>query len=242
VGLIELELGAARVCFTDRHGGVSTPPYDTANLGFATGDDRERVRENRCRVGVSLSGAAADPAAWVAARQVHGATVLRVGGAADGGAPADALVTSNADTPLVVLTADCVPLALAGRHAVAAVHAGWRGLLAGVVEAAVAAVRGDDDDEPVQAVMGPCISAACYEFGAGDLERVAARLGPRVRARTRDGTPALDLRAGVRAALAHTGVREVADVDVCTASSHDYFSHRRDGITGRQALFVTRMP
>jgi polyphenol oxidase len=221
---------------------VSRPPYDTANLGFATDDDRDRVRENRRRVGASLGGLAADPRAWVGAHQVHGATVVRVDGASPGsGTPADALVTTQADVALLVLTADCVPLALVAPGAVAAVHAGWRGLLAGVVESAVKAVRATGEVR-VRGVIGPCISAARYEFGGDDIDRVAARLGATVRARTSGGAPALDLRAAVRGALGRAGVHDVTDVDVCTASSPDYFSYRRDRVTGRQALLVTRTP
>ena len=93
---------------------------------------------------------------------------------------------------------------------------------------------------PVRAVVGPCISAAHYEFGARELEHVARRLGPAVRGRTAQGAPALDLRAGVRLALDDAGVEAGSDVDICTYASDAHFSHRRDGVTGRQALLVTR--
>jgi copper oxidase (laccase) domain-containing protein len=108
-----------------------------------------------------------------------------------------------------------------------------------VIEAAVHAVR-ERGGAPARAVVGPCISRAHYEFGAAELERVVHRVGPAVRARTEDGGVALDLRAGVRAALASMGVDDSTDVDVCTYESPDHFSHRRDGVTGRQALIVGR--
>jgi polyphenol oxidase len=237
LGHVALEVDGARVAFTDRHGGVSTPPYDTANLGFATGDDQDAVAENRRRVATAV-GHAPDAQQWAWVRQVHGAGVVEVdapGRAGDG----DALVTASTDISLVVLVADCAPVALVAGDTVAAVHCGWRGLLAGVVEAAVEAVQGRGR-EPVRAVVGPCISAAHYEFGADELDVVAGRLGPAVRARTDTGAPALDLRSGVRAALAAAGVVERTDVDVCTYESPDHFSHRRDGVTGRQGLLVTR--
>jgi polyphenol oxidase len=237
LGHIALEVDGARVAFTDRHGGVSIAPYDTANLGFATGDDPAAVAENRRRVAHDVGGAPdADGWAWV--RQVHGGGVVEVEAAGAGG-DADALVTTATSVSLVVLVADCAPIALVGGDAVAAVHCGWRGLLAGVVDAAVRAVR-ERGRSPVRAVIGPCISPGHYEFGADELERVAHRVGASVRARTKAGSPALDLRAGVGAALATAGVVDRTDVDVCTYESADYFSHRRDGVTGRQALIVTR--
>jgi polyphenol oxidase len=237
LGHVALEVDGSRVAFTDRHGGVSIPPYDTANIGFATGDDQDAVAENRRRVATEV-GHAPEEQRWAWARQVHGAGVVEVdtpGRAGDG----DALVTASTGISLVVLVADCAPVALVAGDTVAAVHCGWRGLLAGVVEAAVEAVQ-RRGREPVRAIVGPCISAAHYEFGAEELELVASRLGPAVRARADTGAPALDLRAGVRAALAGAGVVDRTDVDVCTYASPDHFSHRRDGVTGRQGLLVTR--
>ena len=238
MGHIELAVGGARVAFTDRHGGVSAAPYDTANLGLATGDDADAVGENRRRVSDALGGSAGDPARWAWARQVHGADVVEPTGPGRAG-DADALVTDRPDLPLLVLVADCAPVALVGSDVVAAVHVGWRGLLAGVVPASVEVVRRRAPGR-VHAVVGPCISPAHYEFGGEELERVVGRVGPEVRARTGDGAPALALRAGIHAALAAAAVDERIDVDVCTYASPDHFSHRRDGITGRQALVVTR--
>jgi polyphenol oxidase len=238
LGHIELAVDGARIAFTDRHGGVSRPPYDTANLGFVTGDDPSAVTENRRRVSEAIGGNASEPARWAWARQVHGGEVLEPSGPGRAG-DGDALVTTDAGLPLVVLVADCAPVALVAGDAIAAVHVGWRGLVAGVVPAAVDVVRRRGSG-PVRAVVGPCISAPRYEFGADELERVARRVGPHVRARTPDGAPALDLRAGVRTALDDAGVGERTDVDVCTFVSDAHFSHRRDGVTGRQALVVTR--
>ncbi|HEV8208193.1 MAG TPA: polyphenol oxidase family protein [Acidimicrobiia bacterium] len=237
MGFIALEVDGARVAFTDRHGGVSIAPYDTANLGFATGDDPAAVTENRGRVAHEL-GEAPDARGWAWGRQVHGARVADVD-SAGGGGDADALVTTGTDISLVVLAADCAPIALVAGSAVAAVHCGWRGLLAGVVDAAVRRVR-KRGRGPVRAVVGPCISPEHYEFGADELEQVTRRLGPAVAGRTESGAPALDLRAGVGLALTSAGVDDRTDVDVCTYASADHFSHRRDGVTGRQALIVTR--
>ena len=238
MGLIELEVDGARIVFTDRYGGVSEPPYDAANLGLATGDEPGAVAENRRRVAEAVGGDAGDPGRWAWVRQVHGGDAIEPAGPGRAG-DADALVTSATALPLLVLVADCAPVALVAGDAIAAVHVGWRGLIAGVVPAAVDLVR-ERGHAPVRAVVGPCISAAHYEFGARELEHVARRLGPAVRGRTAQGAPALDLRAGVRLALDDAGVEAGSDVDICTYASDAHFSHRRDGVTGRQALLVTR--
>jgi len=115
----------------------------------------------------------------------------------------------------------------------------WRGLEQGVVERSVEALRRLAPGH-VRAVLGPCIHAAHYEFGLDLLERLATRFGAGVVARTATGAPALDIPATVRAALRAAGVDDLDDVDVCTASSADYFSYRRDGTTGRQAMLVVR--
>lgn len=119
---------------------------------------------------------------------------------------------------LAVRTADCVPLVLLGAESIGVVHAGWRGLALGIIQATVAAM-GDVHT----AHVGPHIRAGCYEFGDDDLDDVARSLGDGVRATTTWGTPALDLTAGVRAAL---GNITVVDAGACTACSDLYFSWR----------------
>jgi hypothetical protein len=241
-GVIERAVGSARVVFTDRHGGVSRPPYDSANLADHVGDEPAAVTANRERVAEALG--IGEPPRWAEVRQVHGNAVLCVG-APGGDAPtgpradADALVTRASGVPLVIFTADCAPLALVARDAVGAVHAGWGGLEAGIVERAVAALRAESPG-PVRAVLGPCIHADRYEFGSDLLERMVDRFGPAVASRTATGAPAFDIPAAVRVALAAAGVDDVDDVGVCTAASPDHFSYRRDGVTGRQAMFVVR--
>jgi YfiH family protein len=244
VGYVEVELGAARVVCSDRHGGVSSSPYDAANLALHVGDDPRAVAENRQRLAAAADGLG-DPTGWVWLDQVHSSVVVTARSPDDSAGVADAAVTAVAGLPVVAMVADCAPIALAAGRAVGVVHAGWRGLVAGVVEAAVTALRALDpapDTAPVRALIGPCIRAERYEFGAAELDDVAARLGPEVRGRTAAGTPALDLAAGVRAALRRVDVTDVVDLDLCTASSPDYFSYRRDGTTGRQAMVVVRAP
>jgi purine-nucleoside/S-methyl-5'-thioadenosine phosphorylase / adenosine deaminase len=188
-----------------------------------------------------VAGAPDDPARWVWLRQVHGHAVVTVDGAPATAPEADAAVTTRAGLPLVVLTADCAPVALVAPGAVGVVHAGWPGLEQDVIGAAVAALR-ELSPGPVRAVLGPCVHPGRYEFGADLLERLVARLGPEVAGHTDAGRPALDIPTAVRISLARAGVADFEDLDVCTASSPDHFSHRRDGVTGRQAVVVVRTP
>jgi YfiH family protein len=248
---IRLDLAGAEILFSDRTGGVSAPPFDTANAGYSRGDDPAHVDENRARIGAGLGGRAADTNKWIALHQVHGAAVYpadRVlpgtprdpvsGMTAGAGAPkADAAVSAEPGAVLSVLTADCAPVALVAPGVVAAVHAGWRGIAAGVLEAAVAEVRRRSEG-PVRAVLGPCIHPECYEFSPADLEPIARRLGPDAAGTTAAGRPALDVPGAVRAALTGVGVPDLTDVDVCTACSREHFSHRRDGLTGLQLMLV----
>jgi len=180
-------------------------------------------------------------APWTWLRQVHGDAVVTVttpGGGA--GSQADASVTREANAVLAVLTADCAPVALVSPEGVvAAVHAGWRGLAAGVLERTVEAARRAGATE-LRAVLGPCIHPECYEFGASDLDVVAARLGNGVRAVTAAGEPALDVPVAVSAALKDAGVTELVDVDVCTACNDDYFSWRAGKDLARQAMVLWR--
>lgn len=181
------------------------------------------------------------PGAWTWLRQVHGGRVVVVDApGAHAGAEADAAVTDVPGAVLAVHTADCAPVLLVGdgEQVVGAAHAGWRGLLDGVLEATVGAM-GRLGASGVTAHVGPHIRARCYEFGTTDLDAVAARYGPRVRGTTACGTPALDVSAAVRLALEPLGVT-VVDHGGCTACEPDrYFSHRARADTGRMAATVT---
>ncbi len=174
---------------------------------------------------------------WTWLTQVHGADVVTVTRPGEhAGARADAAVTTVPGAVLAVATADCVPVVLVGaeERAVGVVHAGWRGLLAGVVGATVAAMAALGD-APVLAVLGASICPAHYPFGPADLDRVAARWGDGVRA-TVDGRPALDVATGVGRALAEAGVADVHPAAHCTAERPDlYWSFRARGEAGRIA-------
>ncbi len=154
----------------------------------------------------------------------------------------DALVSTVPTVALAVLTADCASVALGSREGVfAAVHAGWRGLAEGVVHKAVRAMRDLGATEVVGA-LGPCIHPGCYEFSPSDLAEVCAAVGPEARGRTSDGRPALDIPAAVSAMLTACQVREAPGVGACTGCDDRYFSHRRRGDLGRQALLVWSEP
>lgn len=182
--------------------------------------------------------------------QVHGAEVVRVGGGDPPAArppaaveavyagPGDGLVSEWGDDALAILTADCASLALGSPEGVfGAVHAGWRGLMAGVVEATVATMRAMGAVDVVGA-LGPCIHPECYEFSEADLAAVVAVYGPEVQGRTTAGRPALDITATVAAALASGGAGQTGGRSACTACDHGHFSHRGRGDTARQALAV----
>jgi YfiH family protein len=238
--VLEVDLGpGVRAGFTTRAGGVSDPPWDALDLGLHVGDEPAHVRENRARV----DAWAGSPVAW--ATQVHGTAVHVIGGApqarGDSVGDADALVSAVRGTGVGVLVADCVPVLLADARAgvVGAVHAGRRGLVAGVVQAALAAMvsRGADPAR-VRAAVGPAISGAHYEVPE-QMQREVVAVVPETACRTDRGTPGLDLPAGVAAVLRRAGVTDVLVTGWCTASDERFFSHRRaqraGTTTGRSA-------
>ncbi|MEX2212050.1 MAG: polyphenol oxidase family protein [Gaiellaceae bacterium] len=207
------------VAFSTRAGGVSEGPYESLNLGLLTDDEPDRVEENRRRLCAEVG---ADPERLALNLQVHG-TVVNRAVAGRRGVPGDGLWTDEPGVPMLKVTADCLPIALArtnGTPALCLVHAGWRGLAEGVVEAGVAALDG-----PVAAMVGPGIGPCCYEVGP----EVAELFGERGRR--------LDLRAAAERALRAAGVASVEHVDLCTSCDERFFSHRRyRGVTGRQGV------
>ena len=237
------------VVFTTRRGGHSPAPFDSLNLSVATGDDPALVDANRRDLSQAL-GISPD---WETARQVHGCGVLTVHEPAGGaGLPqeADALVVRAPGRPIAVLVADCVPIALVGPGLAAVVHAGWRGLCAGVIEAAVRECRaaGGEAAPPV-AWIGPCIGPCCFEVGPEVPAAFAAghRGAPEFGVRT-GGRRQFDLRAAAAYALEAAGATlagPAGDVP-CTSCDPRFFSHRRDarggGTTGRQALVAWVQP
>jgi len=150
------------------------------------------------------------------------------------GEQADGAVTATAGCPLVVRSADCAPVVLVGERSVGVLHAGWRGLVGGVVARTVAALA-DLGDPPLAAHLGPCIRVGCYEFDGPERATVESRFGADVRGTTTWGTPALDLPAAVRAALHEAGVEVLHDTSGCTACDSRWYSHRARDEAGRGA-------
>lgn len=230
---VGIALAGGRALFTTRRGGVSSGPYESLNLGRWTDDDPEAVEVNRARLAVAV-GVSLD--AVVQGRQVHGTTVRSVTAPDPAGIDphdADGQATATRGLAPLVLTADCLPIALIGRRAVAMLHGGWRGLAGGILAEGVAALRGLGDDGPLAAAIGPGAGGCCYEAGEDVHAAFAQRHGDAVR----DGR-LLDLKAVARRELHDAGVEQVHDAGLCTlcADPSLFFSHRRDGgITGRQA-------
>jgi polyphenol oxidase len=234
-----VRLPDATVTFTTRQGGVSEGPYESLNLGILTDDEPARVWENR-RIAAGMAGVEHERMAmgW----QVHG-TDLRdwTGTTPDPGyaqpvpggrdlEKLDGHLTRDAGTGLLVLVADCFPVALSDGAQVAMLHCGWRPLAGGIVEKALARF----ESVPAAAV-GPGIGGCCYEVGEEVLEAFADV----------DGAASgrmLDLRKVIAAKLDAAGVADVQHVDRCTSCEPElYFSHRRDrGVTGRQAGIIVR--
>jgi purine-nucleoside/S-methyl-5'-thioadenosine phosphorylase / adenosine deaminase len=220
--------GPYAVAFSTRAGGVSEGPFASLNLGRATADEPDRVDENRRRLLAEVGG---DVERLALNWQTHSATVRRAA-AGDRGNHADGLWTDEPALPVMALTADCLPIALARTNgeapAVAVLHAGWRGLLAGVVGAGVEALGGAP-----AAAIGPGIGPCCYEVGDEVAQPFAARFGADVLRGRR-----LDLWTAAERSLRDAGVTRIERVDLCSACNPElFFSHRRDeGLTGRQGV------
>lgn len=179
---------------------------------------------------------------WATARQVHGRSVVCAGTPGAEVPEADAVVVRQPDRPAAVLFADCVPIALSGPGVAAAVHAGWRGLCAGVIEAAVAAA-GPCDASPggLSAWIGPCIGPCCFAVGPEVPEQFALTHpdAPDCRELVGDRKLTFDLRRAAAAVLEAGGVKVAGGLDTpCTCCDPRFFSYRRDGTRKRQALIT----
>jgi polyphenol oxidase len=218
--------GPYTVAFSTRLGGVSEGSFESLNLGRRTRDEPENVDENRRRL---CEAVGVDPELLALNRQVHAATVNRAD-AGDRMKDGDGLWTDEPGVPMLVFSADCLPIALArvnGNPGLALLHAGRLGLLEGILQAGVAVLGG-----PIAAIVGPGIGPCCYEVGEDILAAYRARFGPGV-IQGRN----LDLWTAAELVLREAGVEAVEHLDVCTACNDRFFSHRRDGpITGRQGV------
>lgn len=240
-----LERTGITVAFSERGGGASSPPFVSLNLAAHVGDDPAAVDENRSRL-LGVLGLSAQRGRLTCAQQVHGSRTAIVdqgmvgagGSAAPGSRPsvvdADGLITRLPDTPLMLFFADCVPVVLVDprARAVAVVHAGWRGALAGIVGDAARTLREAQSSDGVIAYIGPHIGECCYEVGdelVSQFRNAFATLAPV------DGR--LDLGAVVAEDLVRAGVpmERQKRHGMCTADNIDrFFSYRAEnGLTGR---------
>lgn len=223
-----------RALQTLRSGGCSPAPWDSLNLGDHVGDDAQRVMANRARLRASLP---AEPC-WL--QQVHGIDVVDAASAAPGSA-ADAAYARVPGRVCVVMTADCLPVLFCDRAGtvVAAAHAGWRGLLAGVLEQTLATMGCPAGT--VLAWLGPAIGPDNFEVGDEVRTAFVARNAEAATAfrPAGDGKWLADLYALARQRLSSVGVARVYGGDGCTFAERDrFFSYRRDGVTGRQASLI----
>jgi len=212
--------GPYEVLFSTRLGGVSEGPFESLNLGRRTGDDVESVDENRRRL---CSTIGADEQRLALGYQTH-STIVNRAQAGSRGIPGDALWTDEPGVPVVTLGADCALIALARTNgdapALAVLHAGWRGLVDGIVEAAAAALGGR-----LAAMVGPAIGPCCYEVGEDVAGRFRDRFGPGIVSGGK-----LDLWTAAELAAREAGATEVERLDLCTACRPDlFFSERRTG-------------
>jgi polyphenol oxidase len=226
---LAVDLPGAHALFTTRRGGFSSGPYASLNLGRLTDDEPGAVSRNRATVQDHVG------ARLRFVRQVHGARVRPITSVTDDPSElpeADGQATGVSGVAPAVLTADCLPIALAGQGAVAILHAGWRGLAAGVLSEGVRAVLELGARAPLTAAIGPGAGACCYEVGTEVHEAFAALPDAVHRGRQ------LDLKGIAHHQLKGAGVAHVHDLELCTICSERslFYSHRRDrGVTGRQA-------
>ncbi len=240
-----------RWLFTDRLGGSSERPYDEMNLATHVGDTESAVLANRRTAArrlvspsanAGLSDSATELASRVVAiRAVHGSSIGVVDEATcDDVSNVDGLVTRTPGIALLAMAADCVPMVMADPEnaVIAVVHAGWRGLASGVALVAIdSMVDVGAQVERIECVLGPAICGRCYPVDQARYDEVVRR-EPAAASLSATGHVSLDVRSGVAAQLARLGV-SVTKVGPCTYESHDYFSYRRDGVTGRHGALIT---
>ncbi|QFH68279.1 polyphenol oxidase [Enterobacter sp. E76] len=223
-------------CSSTRVGGVSVGPYASLNLGAHCGDNADDVEENRRR----LFAAAQMPSRPVWLEQVHGNAVLRLTGAPYATKRADASWSDTPGTVCAVMTADCLPVLFCNQAGseVAAAHAGWRGLCDGVLEATLASFN--DRTENIMAWLGPAIGPQAFEVGDDVRDAFIAKDGQAASAFRPVGEKYFaDIYQLARQRLTAAGVTKIYGGDRCTFTEKgDFFSYRRDRITGRMASFI----
>jgi polyphenol oxidase len=247
----DLERDGFLVAFTERGGGVGAGAFASLNLSLVVGDAPSTVAENRRRV---IEGLGVDR--FACPEQVHGEVIAEVdqgrsgAGFDDPGSRlpgADGVATDLAGLPIAVLSADCLPIALASprQGRLVLIHAGWRGVAAGIVAEAVATF---EDPADVLAAIGPAVAGHHYEVGEEVATAVSRAVGSGRPVERRSGRLRVDLPTAATTALGATGVRRIANAGLCTVCEDArFFSHRRDvgpmtgARTGRQGVVAVRL-
>lgn len=216
----------------------------TATIAHTTRADGDLSTSTVDAPTLAIRRAACVDLPWVTLRQIHSARAVQVGAPTDHRDEGDALVCAVPNVVVAVHSGDCVPVGfISDAGAVAAAHAGWKGLEAGVLESTVAMLRSLTGHASIVAAVGPHIHAARYAFGDDDLDRLAQRFGPQVRSTTLQDEPALDLTAAVQHELHRLDVQVAVTSPDCTAEHHtDYWSHRARQESGRIALVAWMEP
>jgi YfiH family protein len=221
----------ARSLFTNRLGGASIGPFESKNLALHVGDSEVSVKANRKKLADEIG---LSPEKIFYMNQVHGNQITVIDHNSDPGNPvvADGLYTELRNIALVTLVADCTPLLLFSQSAIAAVHVGRRGLIAGVVEATLETFKSHGFSmNDLQAEIGPAICKSCYQV---DLDSYRSVVASEPTAGSDETKRCVDVSAGVSAKLTRAGVNHRTS-NICVSHTPGYFSYRRDGITGRQA-------
>ena len=235
--------GNVEIVFSNRHGGCSATPFNSMNLGSHVGDDPGDVIRNRDLLYKQIAETQniCPPGGWVFLDQTHKNNIVNVTDSFlidNQNLPeADASVTQLKNQPLVCMTADCGPLVVYSDNSIGVVHASWRTVNDRIIESVIEELKYLDPKSEIRAILGPCIHSENYEFDEELLEELSLRQGKHVKAKTKDGLPAFDLVSSIRFKLESEGV-SLENVDEDTYSSADYFSYRRDGLTGRQAVIA----
>lgn len=211
--------------FTDRRGGASLGVYESLNLALHVGDDPDVVAANRLSIGKAQF-----------MNQVHGDEIVVVDSISSDAPTCDGLITTKPNLALAVMVADCIPLLLISKEAVAAIHVGRAGLVNQIALKAVHMMRNLGAID-IHAVLGPSICGACYEVPF-QMQQEVIQQHPRAFATTRKGTPGLDLPKALIADLVSTGITYEAS-PICNYEDQMYFSHRRQNPTGRFAGVVS---
>ena len=233
--------------FTSRSGGYSKEPFDSMNLAYHVGDDRDAARKNRQLI---LENYLNEKAEFIySARQVHEDRILHIdrnirhrdGATAE---DADCLMTDIKNMPVMVMGADCTLILVADikKKAICAIHAGWKGTFNNIIDSSLAAFcnRFNSEKKDIYVFIGPCIRGCCYNIDNRLADKFRIRFGDGNHLLDREGTIFLDLAELNMARIRDFGIMEdnIYNSGICTGCDRHYYSYRREAVTGRQAAIA----